>query len=97
MSDSPDVIDEREMFRQIAWRDFLVFAIQEPGVIKQYEQATGKKFNLARTPLDVMIDKATGYEDSMVADFVRWVTINHYGIDEAPESYRASITKEETK
>lgn len=93
MTQTPDMVevDGREVFRQIAWRDFLIFAIGEPKIVEQYETATGKKLDLAKTPMDRMIDKATGREDAMVADFVEWVTINHYGIDEAPESYRAMI------
>lgn len=82
----------RDDFMAVAWAAFLQYAISEPQMIAAFERDTGKKFPLPAThPLDAMIDVATGYRGSILEDFIRWVTIRHWGIHEAPQAYRESI------
>jgi hypothetical protein len=82
----------KDEFTQIAWRDFILWAGSTPEMIEAYERATGcKMLAPARNALEAMIDKATGAQKESVEAFVLWVTINHWGADEAPASYRNAM------
>ena len=79
----------RDEFTECAWRDFVVWAWGEPKMRTAFEHATGTKLMApARNGLDAMIDAATGVHQTQAVAFVDWVTINHWGADEAPKKWR---------
>ncbi len=81
---------DQETFREIAWRDFMVFAVGEPDMRAAFEKAKGfPPFAAAKNGLEAMIDKATGIDDAYMEAFMLWATEYHWGIDEAPEKVRA--------
>lgn len=78
---------------EIAWRDFLVWAFGNPEMRKEFEADTGRSLKAPTSPLDTMIDKACGVKDANMRAFIEWATVKHWGLDEAPEEYRKSLTK----
>ena len=64
-----------------AFLGFAHYAIGEPGFIDQYQTDTGKNLYSAipNAPINQMIDEATGYGRQAMADFMDWLTINHWG------------------
>lgn len=93
----------RDEFQEIAWRDFIDFAIREPQMRKQFTDDTGISFpEPPKNALEAMIDKATGNDidarmDAATKAFVRWATEAHWGLDVAPASYRAEIEAERAR
>lgn len=81
----------RRNFTDIAWRDFINFAAREPGIIAQFNAETGGNYGASVTPIEAMIDDATGKLAKDTSEFVLWVTERHWGIDEAPEKVQAAI------
>ena len=81
-------------FNAIAWRDFVAFAWGEPGMREAFTAATGIAIMpAARTPIDAMIDVASGSQAKTMAAFIEWVTRAHWGIDHAPKAYRDALAK----
>lgn len=66
-------------FWAIAWRDCLFWAIRDADVLAAYERETGRTFSLAASPIDAMVDAATGNEPAR--DFVTWFNANVWGSD----------------
>ena len=57
----------------IAWRDCLMWAINSPEIRAKFTGVTGISFPTpATTPLDAMIDEATGHYREVVDRFVDW-------------------------
>lgn len=69
-----------------AWRDFLVWAWNEPEMHAQFTAKTG-----------IVIDRATGVSERVAAGFIEWVTRDHWGIEHAPMSYQQAIISTEAK
>lgn len=82
---------DRRGFMDIAWRDFINFAAREPDIIAQFNAETGRHYGAPATPIEAMIDDASGRLEDDTNEFVLWVTERHWGIDEAPEKVRAEI------
>ena len=85
-----------EAFKQIAWHDFIMFALENKNIQQQFEEATGKKMPVtARSSMDAMIDKATGYQKKALAEyfeaFTEWATVELWGLKFAPKAYREKI------
>jgi len=79
-------------FNTIAWRDFILFAYCEESLRKAFAEATGIRFLPSpKNALEAMIDQATNAGDETLRAFVRWVTETQWGIEYAPEAYRAEI------
>lgn len=74
----------------IAWRDFILFAFNDPDCRKAFTEATGIQLGGDRSPIEAMIDSATG-SDGGASAFVEWVTREHWGIEHAPKAYREEI------
>lgn len=66
-------------FRSLAWAGFIEWAIQEPHMRRLYIAAVGRDIH---TPEEI-------------GAFTKWVTVEHWGLDEAPESYRAALAAAE--
>lgn len=56
----------------LAWRDALAWAASEPEAIAAFTEATGVRWTPAPTPLDRMIDDATGANEAVFVRFVEW-------------------------
>jgi hypothetical protein len=65
----------------LAWRDCLSWAVGEPEILGAFQRETGTAYAAPRTPLDRMIDKATGVEEHVARAFVKWFNANVWGED----------------
>jgi hypothetical protein len=84
----------RDDFMEVAWRDFMDWAIRQDFLIAAFEQTTGIKFRKPpKTLLDQLIDKATGFAGYDHTAFIIWATIWHWGEDEAPPLLKAEIAR----
>jgi len=64
-------------FNAIAWRDFILWAWNNPACRAQFERATGR------------ID--TSANNDKLESFVEWITATHWGIEYAPRAYRERL------
>ena len=66
-----------------AWYAAVKWASQEPDCIKRFEEATGHKFSFSdsRSPIERAVDKATGYDQESISQFVDWFNANIWGED----------------
>lgn len=78
-------------FNQCAWRDFLVWAWNEPEMRQRFTRATGVEIRDVSAPIDAAIDAVTGARKSLVASFIEWATREHWGLEHAPAAYRRAI------
>ena len=62
-----------------AWAGALSAAIKEPEILAQFRADTGNNWEPARSPLDKMIDEATGVDRAFVEEFVAWFNTNVWG------------------
>ncbi len=65
---------------EIAFRDFVSWAWEDPATRAAFEADTGMKLpKPATTGLDRLIDEATGHYEEVVEAFTRWVIANVWG------------------
>lgn len=81
----------------ISWRDFLLWAWNEPQLRAQFTAATGVEFRSTTAPINVMIDAATGSRESLAAQFIEWATREHWGLEHAPKAYQKAIATKKEK
>lgn len=62
-----------------AWASAVEWAIGHEHVLAQFRNETGVSWKPGRTPLDQMIDKATGAERQFIESFVAWFNIAYWG------------------
>jgi hypothetical protein len=74
----------KDFLMQIAWQDFLWWAIGEKEIVKQFEEQTGMKFSAPKNGIEKMIDDATGFQSTTLERFVVWATETMW--DGEPES-----------
>lgn len=84
-----------DAFMEVAWHDFILWAIGDSGVRQQFRTATGLAlYSSPKNALEAAIDKAAGADQSQNLEaFVRWATLNLWGIEYAPERYRAEAAR----
>ncbi|GEM_PF-2799311 len=82
----------KDDFMALAWRDFLMFAIESKELCAEFEKDTGMKFIAPATdPFGALIDQATGLaaeQENVAMAFAIWATRTQWGWDEAPEAFR---------
>ena len=84
----------RDEFQALAWRDFILFAAQEPIICAEFTDATGVQFlEPAHSPIEAAIDGVTGVHERIYHTFIEWATREYWGLDEAPQAYRDSIVE----
>jgi hypothetical protein len=94
MTKSPDRQTGKSAFMDGMWAAFVDWAFRMDDMRKAFESETGEVFPaLAATPLDAMIDNACGFDRKTALKvycerFTNWVTINHWGYEDAPEKWR---------
>lgn len=81
-------------FSSVAWRDFLVWAWNEPEMRAQFTAATGVEIHAVTAPIDAAIDAATGARESVASRFIAWATREHWGIEHAPQAYQKALDAE---
>jgi hypothetical protein len=86
-----------EDFNTIAWRDFLLWAWNEPEMRAQFTAKTGVEIQCVTSPINAAIDAATGARDSVAAQFIKWATCDHWGLEHAPAAYRKALTAKEAR
>lgn len=79
-------------FNTIAWRDFLLWAWNEPEMRALFTAKTGVEIQTVTAPINAAIDAATGASKSLAAQFIEWATREHWGIEHAPVAYQNAIT-----
>ena len=78
-------------FNTIAWRDFLLWAWNEPDMRTQFTAKTGLEIRSVTAPIDAAIDAATGASKSLASQFIEWATREHWGVEHAPIAYQKAI------
>lgn len=81
----------------IGWRDFLLWAWNEPQMRAQFTAATGVEISAVTSPINVAIDAATGAREGLAAQFIEWATREHWGVDHAPKAYQKAIATKKEK
>ena len=72
-----------------AWRGFVLWALNDPEMQRQYTAETGKAWpRPARTGLDAMIDEACDVRSKHAEDFMLWATREHWGDTLIPPAVR---------
>jgi hypothetical protein len=69
----------RDTLLQIAWVDGLRWALGEPGIVAAFREKTGNRWQPAKTPLDRMVDAATGADLEFVKAFAAWFNEHIWG------------------
>jgi hypothetical protein len=62
-----------------AWVDCLMWAVGFEPIMKRFREETGITYTPARSPIDQMIDEATGHQEHFVREFVKWFDTNVWG------------------
>lgn len=73
--------DSWETILGVAWVGLCEYLISQPEARAAFKADTGKNLDslVNRSPLDAMIDNATGYQSEIMAAWCDWVTVNHWG------------------
>lgn len=69
----PDYTDNNPVMTG-AWASFIQWAFSESDIIAAFEAQTGNRLAVARTPIEAMVDKATGRHEHYIVAFVKWAT-----------------------
>lgn len=69
------------------WASALQFSIGHRETLAQFTADTGLTYSAPRSPLDAMIDKATGADADAVRAFVVWFNANLWGQNEDGSAY----------
>lgn len=64
------------------WVGCLKWAVSEPDIVARFQAETG--VTIGRTPLDRMIDAASGNDAAVVEKFVVWFGVNVWGDENGP-------------
>ena len=68
-----------DVLMQLAWRDCVLWAMAQEEVVSRFTADTGLKLSRPTSPLDQMIDEATGYRTAVLGKFVEWFNVNVWG------------------
>ena len=83
MSDLLDIVALRPAdtpeYMTPAWLGCVRWAASEPEVVDAFLRETGIQWSPASTPLERLIDQATGSDKELVSAFVRWANENVWG------------------
>lgn len=83
---------ELDDFNSIMWTGFLRFELNDPDARKAFTEATGiALLPPVRNAIEAAIDRACGGNDDALGRFVEWVTVNVWGLENAPKAYREHL------
>ena len=79
-----------------AWAAFVRWAFQQAELRQRFTAETGiRLYSPPKSPIDALIDQATGAPTTIserdLNAFVKWATVELWGLDDAPEAYRKEI------
>lgn len=74
---------EQDWLMQLAWIGGLRFALEDDGMVTEYRQHSGDQWQPALTPIDQMVDEATGRDWVFLSSFIKWFNENVWGGMEA--------------
>ena len=86
--------DAQRGFMEDAWAAFVSWAFDQDWIRRDFEAATGCFMpKQARSGLEAAIDQACGLDSGetyrhYAHEFMIWVTVNHWGIEEGPAKLR---------
>ena len=66
-----------------AWVDYIRWAMDQEGMLYAYRLETGDQWAPARTPIDQMIDDATGRGEQFIKNFISWLNPSFWEDDDA--------------
>lgn len=61
------------------WIACMSWAIGEAGIVEAFTRETGLKWRPASSPIERMIDEASGADRHFVEQFIRWANVNVWG------------------
>ena len=66
-----------------AWGSLCAYLIEKPEIRESFRKETGKDLNsiVGRSPIEAMVDQATGYNAEIMAAWCDWVTVNFWGVE----------------
>lgn len=83
MNQQPSILDlkpaDTPAYMTQAWLDFIHWAIGTPEIIDQFRRDSGNYWQPAKTPIEQMIDDATGADRAFCIEFVKWLNVNIWG------------------
>jgi hypothetical protein len=68
-----------------AWISCLRWAIGTPEIVATFRAETGQRWTPGRTPLEQMIDTASGADAAFLTAFAAWMNANLWGTGEEPD------------
>jgi hypothetical protein len=71
---------------------FVSFNASNPDCLRAFCDETGTTLSPPRSPLEAMIDKATGYQRGIAVKFIEWCA-EAYGKDCLPPDYLEQVLK----
>lgn len=91
-------IDREHAARELteeAWAGFLLWAIGQPEMREAFTVATGFSLDSPRNAIAALIDEATGFQSAVMFAFAKWATVEHWGLEYAPEAFRRACEARE--
>ena len=64
-----------------AWLSCIHWGLGDSDIRSRFEADTGQRWTAPTTPLDRLIDEATGRADGYVLAFAEWITANVWGCE----------------
>ena len=69
---------------QAAFYGLLQFALATPDIVQRFESDSGVKLpSTPKSPIEAMIDKASGCDTAWCVPFIDWCWVNLWGGDDA--------------
>jgi hypothetical protein len=89
VSDGASECPETDVLMQVAWRDCLLWSIhsKQPDFMAAFTAETGLSFPPSpKSPIEAMIDHATGANEAIASRYVEWFNENVWGDSNMEES-----------
>jgi hypothetical protein len=80
--DRIDALMPRSEWARPGWGGCLVWAIGSKEIRDRYEAETGDHYKLSSSPIEQMIDEATGVQGEWLVNFITWMNRNIWGENE---------------
>lgn len=91
----PKASDGEKEFHLWAFVSFIKFMASDQEAIRTFEAETGTRIQTGLSPLERMIDKASGYDRQLFETFAKWCA-GVYGEEFLPQDYLDRLMKPAT-
>ena len=81
MIDKIEALMPKDPLMHIAWVSGLMFCAKTPEIQDRFLKDTGLKLQIAKNPLDRLIDEASGFNEDVALKFAAWYNENVWGIE----------------